>query len=201
VPAAPAGGVVEGRLRVGLRGVELARVGEIVVFLEPADGAGSPAAPGPVQVIHQRDARFEPAFVVLVAGQTLELPNEDIIFHNVFSYSKPNDFDLGILPRGSTRSVTFRYPGLVRLYCSIHESMSASVFVVPTPHFSRPGADGGFAIRDVPAGPWRLRVWSWRLPSALREIEVRPGAPLRVELDLISPDGSPLAVPAASLAP
>ncbi len=177
-------GAVEGRVALDVRGVDLASVGEIVVFVEPEDGRAIPAPRGPRLAIHQRGARFDPAFLVVVAGQTVELPNDDLIFHNVFSFSKPNDFDVGSYPRGASRSVSFRYPGLVRIYCSIHESMSASVFVVPTPWHARARTDGSFAIHGVPAGSWRLRAWSWRLPGASRAISVRTGRTTQVELAL-----------------
>jgi plastocyanin len=188
-------GAVEGRVALDLPGVDLASVGEIVVFVEPEDGRAIPAPRGAPLVIHQRDARFDPAFLVVVAGQSVQLPNDDLIFHNVFSFSKPNDFDLGSYPRGTSRNVTFRYPGLVRIYCSIHESMSASVFVVPTPWHALAAADGSFAIRGVPAGAWRLRAWSWRLPGASREIAIASGRATRVELAL---GESPVAPAAAA---
>jgi plastocyanin len=188
-------GAVEGRVALDVPGVDLASVGEIVVFVEPDDGRPIPAPAAAALVIHQRDARFDPAFLVVVAGQSVELPNDDLIFHNVFSFSKPNDFDLGSYPRGISRSVTFRYPGLVRIYCSIHESMSASVFVVPTPWHALADADGSFAIRGVPAGAWRLRAWAWRLPGASREIAIAPGRATRVELAL---GESPVAPAAAA---
>jgi len=177
-------GSVEGRVVLAFPGVDLASVGEIVIFVEPEDDRVIPAPHGAPLVMRQRDARFDPAFLVVMAGQRVQLPNDDLIFHNVFSYSKPNDFDLGTYPRGSSRSVTFRYPGLVRIYCSIHESMNASVFVVPTPWHTLASADGSFAIRDVPEGVWRLHAWSWRLPGASREIAVATRRATQVELAL-----------------
>ncbi len=184
LPASAQTGSVEGRLSVSIPGVELGDVGDLVVFLEGLNPALAAPVPSAVPRIEQKDARFSPAFLVVVAGQRVEMPNDDVIFHNVFSYSKPNDFDLGVYPRGESRGVTFRYPGLVRVYCSIHESMSASIFVVPSPWWTRVAPDGSFSIRRVPAGRWRLRAWSWRIPTLTREIDVRPRGATRVELAL-----------------
>jgi plastocyanin len=191
--AAAQEGVVEGRVSLGFPGVDLGSVGEIVVFVEPEGGQPTPAPRGAAKLIRQRDARFDPQFLVVVAGQRVELPNDDLIFHNVFSFSKPNDFDLGTYPRGESRSVVFRYPGLVRVYCSIHESMSASVFVVPTPWHAVAAADGSFAIRGVPEGRWRLHAWSWRLPGTSHAIAVSAGRSTRVELALGARSSAPAA--------
>jgi plastocyanin len=189
-------GSVEGRLEVDLPGIELSDLGHLVVFLEAQGPQVSPPPPRTVPRIVQKEARFSPSFLVVVAGQRVEMPNDDLIFHNVFSYSKPNDFDLGVYPRGQSRGVTFRHPGLVRVYCSIHESMSASIFVVPSPLWTRAAADGSFAIRRVPAGRWWLRAWSWRIPTLTREIEVGPGT-TQVRLAVAEDDRVP-AAPAES---
>jgi plastocyanin len=182
-PARAQTGSVEGRVSIAVPGIDLASAGELVVFLDPTSGRVEPRVPRRRARIHQRDATFSPAFLVVTVGDTVEMPNDDLIFHNVFSYSKPNDFDLGTYPRGESRSVTFPHPGLVRIYCSIHESMSASIFVVPSPYWALARPDGSFAIRGVPAGSWQLRAWSWRLPTASTRIAVAPGRAARADLE------------------
>jgi hypothetical protein len=135
--------------------------------------------------VHQRDARFAPRFLAVAAGQTVEMPNDDAIYHNVFSYSKPNDFDLGLYPAGQSRSVTLRHPGAVNLYCSIHESMNGTIFVAPSPWFAVLGADGRFAIAGVPPGRYALSTWSERLPATRREVALRAGEALTLEVPLV----------------
>lgn len=178
------GASVRGDVRLVLEGLRLADVAPLVVFLE---GLGAPLAypvPDEVPVIRQRSARFAPSFLAVAAGQSVEMPNDDSIYHNVFSYSAPNDFDLGLYPAGTSRRVTLRHPGVVKTYCSIHESMNATILVAPSRWFDIVSAVGRFALRDVPPGRHRLVVWSERLPRSARVIEVRPGETLRVELAL-----------------
>jgi len=183
-PAAAETVVVRGRATLSLHGVSLADVLPVVVYLEPLDAPPPrpPATPRPT--VHQRDARFAPRFLAVAAGQTVEMPNDDAIYHNVFSYSKPNDFDLGLYPAGQSRAVSLRHPGMVKLYCSIHESMTGTIFVAPSPWFATVSADGRFAIPGVPPGRYRLATWPERLPATRREITVRAGeaAPLTVAL-------------------
>jgi len=168
-------GEVAGRVDLGVEGAALADLGPIAVYLEPAGGGPVPAPSGPMPVVRQRDARFVPSFLVVAAGQTVRMANDDTIFHNVFSFSTPNDFDLGLYPAGRTRSIQFDHPGVVRLYCSIHESMNATVFVSPTPWFTIADDAGRFLLGDVPHGRFRLRTWSAKLPETERTLEVGPG--------------------------
>lgn len=181
--AAPAaGGELEGRVRLAVEGVSLADVGPTVAWLEAVEGtlAYAPARGEPR--IRQKDASFDPPFLVVPAGQTVAMANDDTIYHNVFSYSRPNDFDLGLYPAGEQRAVTFRQPGVVRVYCSIHESMRALVLVVPSPWYGRVAPSGAFRIRGVPPGRYRLRVWNDRLPAVERIVEVGEARPASVEL-------------------
>lgn len=182
-------GEVRGRIALGVDGASLEGAGPIVVYLE---GVDAPAAAPPRKralEIHQKDANFTPAFLAIAAGETVVMPNDDVIFHNVFSYSTPNDFDLGLYPRGDSRAKTFQYPGVVRIYCSIHESMSATIFISPSSLFALAGASGDFALRDVPPGKYRLRTWNRRLPPASQLVQVGADAPVVTEL-VVASDGS-----------
>ena len=183
---APQPGRVRGALRFDWPQADLARLGPIVVFLEPAPGESAPRLPLPRAVeIQQKGARFLPAFRVAVVGQTVEMPNADAIYHNVFSYSRPNDFDLGLYPAGESRSVTFEHAGVVKLYCSIHENMNGTIFVAPLPLVDVARKSGRFEIEGVPPGRYRLRTWSEKLPDSVREIRVEPGKTLSLELPLV----------------
>ena len=177
-----ASGSVRGRVRLDVAGTKLADAGPVVAYLEPLGGAPAPPAPGTVPKVYQKDARFSPQFLAIAAGQSVAMPNDDAIYHNVFSYSTPNDFDLGLYPAGESRKVTFRHPGVVRTYCSIHESMSGTIFVAPTAYFSVVRPTGDFEIRGVAPGRYRLTTWCERLPAVAREIQVLPGKATAVEL-------------------
>jgi len=128
----------------------------MVVLLE--GGSASPNPPVKA-TLDQRNERFEPEIVIVPTGSTVEFPNWDPIFHNVFSLSKTQPFDLGFYPKGQIRTVKFNHPGIVQVYCHIHASMYAAIIVTSTPWFSQPSADGSFSWNDVPAGHYRLSAW------------------------------------------
>ena len=175
---------VRGRVALDLPGMQLADLGPIVVYVAPIAGI-APSAPTATPALHQKNAAFAPAFLAIAAGQSVVMPNDDEIYHNVFSYSKPNDFDLGLYAAGKSRQVTFKFPGAVKLYCAIHESMNGAIFVSPTPWFAVAGADGRFVLRGVPPGARVLRTWNEKLPDTEHAIDVSTTGTASVDLSLI----------------
>jgi plastocyanin len=182
--AAPQVGSLRGKLTLDLEGVRLADVGPIVIVLDGVDAPLKFDVPKEQARVRQKDARFVPSFLVVTAGQTLELSNDDRIFHNVFSYSKPNEFDLGTYSKGSSRFVTLRHPGLVHVYCSIHASMNAAIFVAPSPYFDLVSAMGKFDVQRIPPGNYLLRTWCAKLPELTRNVEIIADGATTVELTL-----------------
>lgn len=128
----------------------------MVVILE---GGSLPSKPPITAVLNQRNGRFEPEIAIVPVGSAIDFPNFDPIFHNVFSLSKTQPFDLGFYPKGQSRSVKFNHPGIVQVYCHIHANMYAAIVVTSSPWYGRPSADGSFSWNDVPAGHYRLSAW------------------------------------------
>jgi plastocyanin len=174
--AAASAADLEGRVVVDVPGLDAAAVAPVVVYLAPPDGAPLRDAGRAAAVLRQRRALFTPPFLVVAVGQPVEMPNEDGIFHNAFSFSAPNQFDLGLYPAGESRTVRFDHPGVVRIYCSIHESMNATLFVSPTPWFAVADREGRFRISGVPSGGWRLRTWTESLPDTTRTLRLPEAA-------------------------
>jgi plastocyanin len=128
----------------------------LVVVLE---GGKSPAKPAETVIINQRNLRFEPDLVVVPVGSMVQFPNADPIFHNIFSLSKTQPFDLGFYPQHRSRTVKFNHGGIVQVYCHIHANMYAAIVVTSSPWYARPAEDGSFSWSDVPAGHYRLTAW------------------------------------------
>jgi len=145
-----------------------------------AGGGGGSAPP----VIAQEDTAFAPALRIVTPGTTVEFPNRDPFFHNVFSYSPSARFDLGRYPRGESKSVTFDEPGVVKIYCEVHDFMRSAVVVVENPFHARPDGDGRFRISGVPAGRHTLVAWHADRGTVEREVTVPDGGTVRVELEL-----------------
>ena len=148
-----------------------------VVWLEAGVGR---AAEGGRAVLHQRSLKFAPQVLVVRTGTVVDFPNDDRVFHNVFSFRDGKRFDLGIYPVGATRQVVFSEPGVSRLFCNIHPNMAGYVVAVDTPWFASTGAEGRFRIDDVEPGTYTWRAWRAAGPTISGTITVRPGSVLEV---------------------
>ncbi len=150
-------------------------VNDAVIYLESIPPAVNDAlattAPPPLRLA-QRDQMFAPRVVAVAAGGAVDFPNQDPIYHNVFSLSPIKRFDLGKYPKGSSRRVEFRKTGLVNVYCDIHSNMEAFIMVVPNRAYARPAANGEFALPDIPAGSYALNVWHPDLGTRTSTVEV-----------------------------
>ena len=136
-----------------------------VVWLTPVPGAAtdlSLAAPSPSANLRlvQKNKSFEPHILVVPAGSSVEFPNHDPFFHNVFSLFEGKRFDLGLYEAGSTRMVRFDRPGISYIFCNIHPEMSAVVITLATPFYAIATGDGQLSIANVPNGRFRLHIWS-----------------------------------------
>lgn len=140
----------------------IARVGgkpaaDVLVWL---DRPATEAVTKPTRVVlDQRNLSFAPQVLAVRVGTTVEFPNNDRVFHNVFSFRDGKQFDLGLYPVGSSRRVTFDKPGLSRIYCNIHPNMAAYVMAVDSSYFAVSDREGFFRIPDVPQGTYTYYAW------------------------------------------
>jgi hypothetical protein len=129
----------------------------------------------------QKGQRFLPRVLPVVQDTEVRFPNDDAVFHNVFSLSKPKPFDLGVYSQGATRSVTFPETGLVRVFCNIHPQMTASILILANPWFAVTDPGGLFVITDVPDGTWSFRAWHELGGGETVPVTVAGGVALRID--------------------
>ena len=133
--------------------------GGAVVWLKRSDGATPRPYPVRGKAINQLNKTFVPRVLPVTLGSTVSFANQDPIFHNVFSLSRPNDFDSGLYKAGQSYSKTFDKPGPVQILCNIHASMIGYVVVVDSPWYAQADGAGTFTIRGVPPGNYELETW------------------------------------------
>jgi len=140
----------------------------VVVWLTPLQPDTRPATaghPGPFRLV-QKDKMFMPHLLVVPTGSSVDFPNLDPFYHNVFSLFNGKRFDLGLYESGASRAVRFDREGVSYIFCNIHPEMGAVVLAMSTPYYAVSTAAGMVAIHDVPPGSYRLHVWSEAAQSA-----------------------------------
>jgi plastocyanin len=166
--AAAAGACLAGPARAGTivgkvsmlekGGRPAADLSEVVVFV---DGVKARVKPATEKIVMKGKA-FLPHVAVVGVGSSVEFPNDDPLFHNAFSVSGENRFDLDLYKRPKSGTQLFQHPGVVKVYCNIHPQMSATIVVRDNPWFAKAGPDGAFRIEGVPAGKQTLKAWHER---------------------------------------
>jgi plastocyanin len=201
-PAAQEPGTVRGRVSIGIPvtakratstysrsvpSVALAPESElrhVVIYVK--DAPRTPVQPTRAE-IRQRNENFVPRVVAVTVGSTVEFPNDDPIYHNVFSLSRTKTFDLGRFPQGKSRGVRFDKPGVVKVFCQIHSHMSATVMVFDHPWFAIPDEQGNFDLSGVPPGTHQITAWHERLGDTTMSLRVEPGRAATVDFVLPVP--------------
>jgi plastocyanin len=202
-PAAQQTAVVRGRVEIGIpvptrrptsaypsRSVAqsplapVAEIRNVVVYLKDAPTRATPSTT--VEIL-QRNETFLPRVVAVPTGSTVEFPNDDPIYHNVFSLSRARAFNLGRYPRGHTRRVRFDKPGVVKVFCDIHSHMTATVMVFDHPWFAMPDEDGRFELAAVPPGNREITAWHERLGDTTVSVRAEAGRPAEADFTLPVP--------------
>jgi hypothetical protein len=167
---------------------------QAVVYFEPASGLHVPKPPETPFRLATHNKEFSPHILAVPVGSRVQFPNQDPILHNVFSVSPGNAFDLGIYRTGPPKEKRFDSPGLVRVYCNVHQSMVAYILVLDTAHSTSPGADGSFRLTGLPKGSGKLTVWHeqadpWSTQLTLPLAEDAP--PVAARLVVVRPKLAP----------
>lgn len=155
-----------------------------VVYLETAPRGAFEQEEVGRAVMDQRNETFVPHILAVMAGTTVDFPNSDRIYHNVFSLSKTRPFDLGRYAVGRSKSIRFDRPGIVRVFCDIHSHMSAFILVFNHPFYALTDADGRYRIENVPAGTYNVIAWNEGVASDPKPVTVPDGGATELDFQL-----------------
>lgn len=165
----------------------------VVIYLESSAALHVETSPNsrPPAALRQRDQMFVPHVLPVLVGTTVQFPNDDAVFHDVFSLSSTKVFDLQRYPQGTSRSVQFLKRGVVEVFCHIHADMSAYIVVLDNPFFVVPDAQGHFALDGVPPGDYQLTAWYERTHPVTVRVHVDAGRTATVPMRIPIPAGPP----------
>lgn len=187
---------VEGRVQLPKRPVDPAlnqrylptaevAVGQVdppmaIVYLEGDFPASQ--GPGPLQHMQQKNINFVPNLMAVRVGTTVDFPNLDDTYHNVFSYSKAKRFDLGRYRKDEKPGVVlFDKPGIITVHCEVHDRMRGTILVLETPHFAKTDAEGRYRLERLPAGRYVLKAWISESDVREHPVELKEKTTLHVD--------------------
>lgn len=177
-------GAYESRRYKYVEKIDYERLRDFVVYLED-DPLLQTKAPGLATVTTtQKDANFEPHVLPVAKNTTVRWPNEDDIYHNVFSMSEPKPFDLGYYKKEKLPEIVFDTVGQVDVFCAIHTKMHCIILVVPNRFFAKADEKGRFTIKDVPPGTYKVRAWHERLPAKTQPVVVPATGDVKIDFVL-----------------
>jgi plastocyanin len=131
---------------------------EVVIYLKKVPGKFK--APAKHALLDQKYLQFTTRALPVLKGTTVDFTNHDPVYHNVFTNSQLNKFDLGRKHNGETVSVKMKNDEVpVKVYCEMHSSMKAYILVLDNPFFTKvePGQD--FTLKGIPPGTYTMVAW------------------------------------------
>lgn len=188
--AAAGGGQYDGHKFKFAQRVNYAALQDFVVYLEGVIGPSNATAGATTVVVEtrrnitQKGARFLPRVLPVLVGTTVEWPNHDEIYHNVFSISDAKQFDLGLYKHPEMKRVVLDRPGRIDAFCSIHTAMHCIILVLENPYFATADAQGRYRIAEIPPGTYRLKAWHERLPSQVKQVTISENGTVQADFTL-----------------
>jgi plastocyanin len=155
-----------------------------VVYLETAPRGAFETAESGHAVMDQHNETFVPHVLAIMTGTSVDFPNSDKFYHNVFSLSKVAKFDLGRYAAGRSRTIRFDRPGIVRVFCDIHSHMNAFILVFSHPFFAMTEPDGRYRIEDIPPGTYNVIAWNEGTSSEPKPVTVPDGGMTELDFTL-----------------
>ena len=158
---------------------------KVLIWLERPDKDQKAPRSEPV-VLDQKNKRFQPRLIPIIAGETIRIQNSDPIYHNVFSLSGTRKFDVGRRPQGDYKDVTFNSPGLVDVFCDIHSDMHALIVVMPrtTAVWTTRNGSGEFTFQNLEPGRYDINITALGFDSYTQTLTIEE-TPQKVELSTI----------------
>lgn len=159
--------------------VTAGKLADVLVRIKRGPGpARSPAPPAPAR-IDQKDCRYTPRVLGVMAGQPLAVHNSDGTFHNVHGTiagklvwnrpASPGDPELSL--DGSAHA-----GDVIDVVCDVHPWMHAYAVVVDHPAFAVTGEDGAFELTGLGPGSYTLEAWHPVLGTRTATVKLARGA-------------------------
>jgi plastocyanin len=126
--------------------------------------------------LDQDGCMYKPHVIGVMAGQGIEIKNDDPTNHNIHPLPKINqEWNESQPPKGDAKTKSFpREEVMIPVKCNVHPWMRAYIGVVSHPFFAVTGDDGTYTIKGLPPGTYTLEVWQEKYGT--KDVPVTVGA-------------------------
>jgi plastocyanin len=156
---------------------------EVVLYLKNVKGHYDP--PKNHLQLDQKYLQFTHRVLPVLKGTTVDFTNNDPVYHNVFTNSQLNKFDLGRKTKGQKVSVKMNHVEVpVKVYCEIHSKMKSYILVLDNPFFATVGPNQDFEIKGIPPGTYTLVAWHDYWEPVEQKVKIQKGKTTRADVTL-----------------
>jgi len=143
----------------------------VVVYISAGDEGSSTPAQG--VRYDQKGCEYLPHVLPMLAGQELQIFNDDQTSHNIHPLAKTNQEWNKSQPPGSPPIVTkWDKPEFISVKCNIHPWMHGYFVVLKTSHYAVTGEDGSFSITGLPPGKYTVTAWQEQYSSKSQDVTI-----------------------------
>ena len=150
---------------------------DVMVRIQPGTVKGKFSAPADLVQVKQQDCMYVPRVQGAVAGQIVQVENEDKTMHNVHTYRGQETILNQGQPAGSPaikKDNIASEAAVLKFKCDVHPWMQGFLVVTDHPFFQATGADGAFKLDKVPAGKYTVEAWHSRFGLKTAQVTVEP---------------------------
>jgi len=129
----------------------------------------------PVQ-LDQRGCMYSPHVVALMAGQTIEVKNDDQTTHNIHPTPKDNrEWNQSQPPGAAPLEEQFaRMEVAIPVKCNVHPWMKGYIAVFKNPFYAVTTKDGKFDIKGLPPGTYTIEAWQEKFGTVDQQVTIGP---------------------------
>lgn len=148
----------------------------VIVYVKEGLGDRAFDAPKTPATIDQKGCTYVPHVVALMAGQNLEVRNNDKTTHNIHPVPKDNrEWNKSQSPGAPAIEETFARPEVaIPVKCNVHPWMKAYIAVFKHPYFSVTAKDGKFDLKNLPPGTYTIEAWHEKYGTTSQQVTIGP---------------------------
>lgn len=146
----------------------------VIVYVKEGLGDRTFEVPKTAATLDQKGCMYEPHVVGVMAGQNLEVRNNDKTTHNIHPVPKDNpEWNKSQPPGAPAIEETFARPEVsIPVKCNVHPWMKAYIAVFKHPYFAVTAKDGKFDLKNLPPGTYTIEAWHEKYGTTSQQVTI-----------------------------